>query len=68
MSVFILVYGLIVVAIIDAVLMWLRTKKKVIAKYGQAERGDAFYAVMRAFQMRRTRMPKPAVDRGQHPS
>jgi len=68
MSVFILVYGLVVVAIIDAVLMWLRTKKKVIAKYGQAERGDAFYAIMRAFQMRRTRMPKPAVDRGQHPS
>ncbi|MDV3222855.1 DUF3043 domain-containing protein [Intrasporangium sp.] len=68
MSVFILVYGLILVAIIDAVLMWLRTKKKVIAKFGQAEKGDAFYAVMRAFQMRRTRMPKPLVDRGQHPS
>lgn len=68
MSVFILVYGLIVVAIVDAVLMWLRTKKKVIAKFDQTERGDAFYAIMRAFQMRRTRMPKPAVDRGQHPS
>ncbi|MDC5699089.1 DUF3043 domain-containing protein [Intrasporangium calvum] len=68
LMVFVLVYGLIFVAIIDAVLMWLRTKKKVIAKFGQAEKGDAFYAVMRAFQMRRTRMPKPAVDRGQHPS
>jgi hypothetical protein len=68
MSVFVLVYGLILVAIIDAVLMWLRTKKKVLAKFGQSEKGDAFYAVMRAFQMRRTRMPKPLVDRGQHPS
>ncbi|GAA6525782.1 DUF3043 domain-containing protein [Intrasporangium sp. DVR] len=66
--VFVLVYGLILVAIIDALLMWLRTKKKIIAKFGQAEKGDAFYAVMRAFQMRRTRMPKPAVERGQHPS
>jgi len=67
-AVFLLVYGLILVAIIDAVLMWLRTKKKVIAKFGQAERGDAMYAVMRAFQMRRTRMPKPVVARGQFPS
>ena len=68
MLVFVLVYGLIFVAIIDALIMWLRTKKKVVAKFGQAEKGDAFYAVMRAFQMRRTRMPKPAVDRGHHPS
>ncbi len=68
MSVFLLVYGLIAVAIIDAVLMWLRTKKKVAAKFGGAEKGDAFYAVMRAFQMRRTRMPKPGIARGEHPS
>jgi hypothetical protein len=67
-AVFLLVYGLILVAIIDAVLMWLRTKKKVVARFGQAERGDAFYAVMRAFQMRRTRMPKPAIARGEHPA
>jgi hypothetical protein len=26
------------------------------------------YAVMRAFQMRRWRMPRPQVSRGQHPS
>lgn len=66
--VFVLVYGLIAVAILDAILMWLRTKKKVIAKFGQTEKGDPFYAVMRAFQMRRTRMPKPQIARGQHPS
>jgi hypothetical protein len=68
LMVFILVYGLIAVAIIDAMLMWRRTRKKVEAKYGAAEKGDAFYAVMRAFQMRRTRMPKPQVARGEHPA
>lgn len=68
LAVFILVYGLIALAVVDAVLMWLRTKKKVTAKFGGAERGDAMYAIMRAFQMRRTRMPKPQVARGQHPA
>lgn len=67
LAVFVLVYGLIALAVLDAVLMWFRTKKKVAEKFGGAERGDAMYAIMRAFQMRRTRMPKPQVPRGQHP-
>jgi hypothetical protein len=67
LGVFVLVYGLIALAVIDAVLMWFRVKKKVQARFGDAERGDAWYAIMRAFQMRRTRMPKPQVARGQHP-
>jgi Flp pilus assembly protein TadB len=66
--VFVLVYGLILVAIGDAVLMWRRTRRKVEDKFGQAEKGDAWYAIMRAFQMRRTRMPKPQVDRGNRPT
>jgi hypothetical protein len=66
LAVFILVYGLIALAIIDSVLMWFRVKKKVQAKFGDAERGDAWYAIMRAFQMRRTRMPKPQVPRGRN--
>lgn len=64
LAVFILVYGLIALAVIDSVLMWFRVKKKVQARFGDAERGDAWYAIMRAFQMRRTRMPKPQVPRG----
>ena len=66
--VFVLVYGLILVAIVDAVLMWRRTRRKVEDQFGQAEKGDAWYAIMRAFQMRRTRMPKPQVDRGNPPA
>ena len=68
MAVFVLVYGLILVAIGDAVLMWRRTRTKIESKFGQAEKGDAWYAIMRAFQMRRTRMPKPQIARGDHPS
>ena len=66
--VFVLVYGLILVAIVDALLMWRRTRRKIEDKFGHAEKGDAWYAVMRAFQMRRTRMPKPQVARGEHPA
>lgn len=66
--VFVLVYGLILVAIGDALLMWRRTRRKVEDKFGGAEKGDAWYAIMRAFQMRRTRMPKPQVARGEHPA
>jgi Flp pilus assembly protein TadB len=66
--VFVLVYGLILVAIGDALLMWRRTRRKVEDKFGSAQKGDAWYAIMRAFQMRRTRMPKPQVGRGEHPA
>lgn len=68
LAVFVLVYGLILIAVLDAVLMWRRTRKKIEARHGSAQKGDAFYAIMRAFQMRRTRMPKPQVARGQRPA
>ena len=60
-----LVYGLVVVGAVDAFLMWRRTKAKVLAKFGEAPpRGSAMYAVLRAFQMRRSRLPRPQVARG----
>jgi len=63
--VFILVYGLVLVGVVDAFLMWRRTKAKVLAKFGEAPpRGSAMYAVMRAFQMRRSRLPRPQIARG----
>jgi hypothetical protein len=67
--VFALVYGLVVAGAIDAFLMWRRTKKKIIAKFGEAPpRGSAMYAVMRTFQMRRSRLPRPQVARGVKPN
>ncbi len=64
--VFLGVYVLIIVAIIDSVLLWKRTKKQLLARFGEDTntQGLAMYQVMRTFQMRRTRMPKPMVDRG----
>lgn len=60
------VYILFAAAIIDAILTWKRTKKKILAKFGEGTelRGLALYSVMRSFQMRRTRMPRPMVERG----
>ncbi len=68
--VFLLVYGLIIVAAVDAFLMWRRIKARLVAKFG-ADRlpgGAAMYSVMRAFQLRPTRMPKPQVKRGSYPT
>lgn len=70
MAVFILVYGLVIVAVIDALVMWRRIKAKLVAKFGPGKvpSGGAMYAVMRCFQIRPTRMPKPQVKRGAFPS
>ena len=63
--VFTMVYGLVAAGVLDAFLMWRRIKAKVIAKFGEnPPRGSAMYAVMRAFQMRRSRLPRPQVERG----
>lgn len=64
---FVLIYGLIIVAVIDALLMWRRIKRRVEERFGQAEKGDGFYSITRAFQMRRLRMPKPLIARGDKP-
>jgi len=62
--VFTLVYGLVIAGAIDAVIMWRGTKAKITAKFGDAPpKGSAMYAVMRAFQMRRSRLPRPQVER-----
>ncbi|HET7475825.1 MAG TPA: DUF3043 domain-containing protein [Dermatophilaceae bacterium] len=63
--VFLAVYLLILVGVIDASLMWRRTRKAIEARFGQsAPKGSAMYAVMRAFQIRRSRLPRPQVERG----
>jgi hypothetical protein len=70
MTVFVLTYGLIAVAIVDAILMWRRLKARLVAKFGadKVPQGATMYTVMRAFQLRPTRMPKPQVKRGDYPS
>ena len=70
LTVFVLVYGMIAICLIDAFLMWRKLKSQLIAKFGvdKLQRGNVMYAVMRAFQMRRGRLPRPQVKRGEYPS
>ncbi|NYG05630.1 hypothetical protein BJ986_000117 [Phycicoccus badiiscoriae] len=64
------VYGLLLVAAVDGFLMWRRLKKLLVAKFGadKVGRGLAMYAVMRGFQLRRSRMPRALVKRGEYPA
>ena len=56
--------------VIDAWFMWRRLKKKLHAKFGTEayQRGLTSYAVLRVFQIRRARLPRPQVKHGQYPA
>lgn len=45
-----------------------QVKKRLEAKFGTMEPGTRWYAAMRATQMRRMRLPRPQVRRGEFPS
>ncbi len=64
-----LVYILLIIGLIgDSFLMTRRVRRAVTARFGAGEtKGVGMYAVMRALQFRRLRMPKPEVQRGQQP-
>ena len=67
--VFLSVYVLILLAVIDGVFAWRGIKKRLRAKFpNENQRGLGGYAGMRMMQMRRLRMPKPQVARGQSPA
>ncbi len=59
---------LIVVVIFDCILLRRKMKQKLTEKFGAPNQGDLWYAVTRALQLRRLRLPKPQVRRGQYPS
>lgn len=65
MAAILAVWGIVMLGIGDAFFLWRRTKKAIVAKFGEEPpRGSASYTIMRSFQMRMSRMPKPQVDRG----
>lgn len=65
LGVFVVAYGLIIVGVLDAVLLWRRTRGKVVEHFGEEPgRGSATYVILRAFQMRMSRVPRPQVARG----
>ncbi|ADG74985.1 conserved hypothetical protein [Cellulomonas flavigena DSM 20109] len=66
----IVLYVFIIASVVDAWLMWRGLKRRLVAKFGEdgLPRGLAMYAVMRAYQVRPSRLPKPQVKHGQHPA
>ncbi|GGK69187.1 DUF3043 domain-containing protein [Ornithinimicrobium pekingense] len=59
-------YALILFGILDGWLLWKRTKARFIETFGtEPGRGSAWYVVLRSFQMRASRVPRPAVARGE---
>jgi hypothetical protein len=62
-------YAVVIATLLDATIMWQRLKRKLRDKFGtvgadgtttfDVPRGTMMYAVMRAFQIRRSRLPKP---------
>ncbi|MCU1632380.1 MAG: hypothetical protein JWM61_1032 [Micrococcaceae bacterium] len=58
---------LIVAVIVDCILLRRSLKKKLTGKFGAPNQGDLWYGVTRALQLRRLRLPKPQVRRGQYP-
>lgn len=63
-------WGLIVLVLVDCVVLRFQLHKRLAEKFGgkdKVERGVAWYAAMRAIQLRVLRMPKPQVRRGEYP-
>lgn len=65
----VLLYSMVFVTIFDAWYMWRKLKGKLIAKFGEdkVDKSVRWYAVMRVFQLRRARLPKPQVKHGEYP-
>nr|WP_312856750.1 DUF3043 domain-containing protein [Arthrobacter mobilis] len=59
---------LLAVVAVDAFILSRQLKKALTAKFGEVERGAVWYGVMRGLQLRKLRLPKPQVKRGQYPS
>ena len=66
---FVILWGFIIVAVIEMIVLGNLVKSKAKKKFGadRVEKGLGWYAAMRTLQMRFMRLPKPQVKRGQFP-
>ena len=62
------VYGYIVLCVVDAAITTTRMHSALRRKFGTVQRGTRWYAAMRTFTIRRLRLPKPQVRRGERPA
>jgi Flp pilus assembly protein TadB len=63
-----LLYVLVLVVAVDSFLLQRRVKRVTAEKFGETKaRGAGMYAVARSLQLRRLRLPRPQVARGQYP-
>jgi hypothetical protein len=62
----VVLYGVMLLVIADSVFLYRKVQRGATAKFGEAEaKGTGRYAIMRAVQLRRARLPRPAVGRGE---
>ncbi|GFH35022.1 DUF3043 domain-containing protein [Streptomyces pacificus] len=60
--------GVIVMIVVDSIGLWIRLKKQLNERFpNEPKRGAVAYGLMRTLQMRRLRLPKPQVKRGERP-
>lgn len=65
----IMLYGMVLVVGVDTLLLRRRVQRLADAKFGpEKARGVGGYAMMRALQLRRTRLPRPMIKRGEFPT
>ena len=63
-------WGFFILAVLDCVLAGFLVGRRLAAKFGteNVQRGYRWYTAMRCLQLRRMRLPKPQVKRGQYPA
>lgn len=63
-----LLYGLLILVAVDSVLLRRKLNRLLAAKFGADKiAGTATYGMMRSWQIRRSRLPRPQVKRGEYP-
>ena len=60
-------YTLVLYVVVDSVLLRRKINRLTVDKFGDKATGAAGYGMMRALQIRRTRLPRPQVKRGEFP-
>lgn len=63
-----LLYGMMLITVLDAFILSRQLRKRLAARFGEVPRGVLMYGVIRAFQIRGRRLPRPKVDRGRYPA